>query len=135
MRLVIATPLAIVVDADVNAVSAEDASGRFGILPGHADFLTVLDISVLSWRGGSGSGHCAVRGGVLSVSGGDEVAVSTREAVVDADLDRLSELVLAQVRDEAERERTESTEATRLHLAMIRQISRSLGEDLGSGLP
>jgi F-type H+-transporting ATPase subunit epsilon len=29
---------------------AEDASGSFGILPGHAPFLTALAISIVSWR-------------------------------------------------------------------------------------
>ncbi len=48
MRLRIITPLAVVVDEDgVLALRAEDASGSFGILPGHADFLTSLAISVV----------------------------------------------------------------------------------------
>ena len=43
MRLRIVTPLAVVVDEDdILAVRAEDSSGSFGILPGHADFLTSL---------------------------------------------------------------------------------------------
>ena len=29
---------------------AEDDTGAFGILPGHADFLTVLAVSVVTWR-------------------------------------------------------------------------------------
>ena len=35
---------------DVVSVRAEDASGSFGILPGHADFLTSLAPSVVRWR-------------------------------------------------------------------------------------
>ena len=50
MRLRIVTPLAVVIDEDgVLALRAEDASGSFGILERHADFLTSLAISVVSW--------------------------------------------------------------------------------------
>ena len=50
MRLTITTPLAIVVEADdVAHLRAEDETGAFGILPGHADFLTALAVSVASW--------------------------------------------------------------------------------------
>ena len=42
MKLRIVTPLSVVVDEDgVQALRAEDASGGFGILRGHADFLPV----------------------------------------------------------------------------------------------
>ena len=51
MRLLITTPTAVVIDEqDVVAVRAEDESGSFGILNGHADFLTALTVSVVSWH-------------------------------------------------------------------------------------
>ena len=74
MRLLITDPTAIIADhADVASVRAEDESGSFGILTGHADLLTVLTVSVVSWRHTDGkAGYCAVRRGVLSVQGGKE---------------------------------------------------------------
>src|SRR5450755_2683609 len=70
MRLLITDPVTIALDAaDVVSLRAEDASGSFGILAGHADFLTTLAISVVSWRHADGrAGYCAVRGGILTVS-------------------------------------------------------------------
>ena len=51
MRLLITTPTAVVIDdPNVVAVRAEDESGSFGILNGHADFLTALTVSVVSWH-------------------------------------------------------------------------------------
>ncbi len=51
MKLLITTPTAVVINAqDVAAVRAEDESGSFGILNGHADFLTALTVSVVSWH-------------------------------------------------------------------------------------
>ncbi len=44
------TPAAILIDADdVRSLRAEDESGAFGVLPGHADLLTVLPPSVVRW--------------------------------------------------------------------------------------
>lgn len=49
-HLLIATPQRILVNRDdIVALRAEDASGSFGLLPGHVDFLTVLSPSVVRW--------------------------------------------------------------------------------------
>ena len=55
MRLLISDPTKVVVDdTDVVSVRAEDESGWFGILRGHADLLTVLTPSVVAWRHADG---------------------------------------------------------------------------------
>jgi F-type H+-transporting ATPase subunit epsilon len=124
MRLCITTPLAIVVDEDgVQALRAEDASGSFGILPGHADLLTSLAISVVSWKSADGARHyCAVRRGVFSVTADTEIAIATREAVTGDDLATLDQIVLGRFRADIETERAEHVESTRLQLNAIRQI-------------
>lgn len=124
MRLTVTTPLAIVVDTgDVAHLRAEDATGAFGILPGHADFLTALALSVLSWRDGRGAEHhVAVRGGMLRVHGGDMVAVATREAVPGEDLAQLEAEVVSRFRRGVAEEAAARTDAQRLYLAAIRRI-------------
>src|ERR1700722_20638343 len=109
MRLRITTPLAVLVDDDnVRALRADDATGSFGVLPGHADFLTSLTIGVVSWRDADGNAHyCAVRRGVLSVTGGRDIAIATREAVTGDDLATLDQTVLGRFRADIEAERTE----------------------------
>jgi F-type H+-transporting ATPase subunit epsilon len=131
MRLRIITPLTVVVEADgVLALRAEDATGSFGILPGHADFLTSLAISVVSWKvADAPRQYCAVRRGVLSVTAGREIAIATREAVTGADLATLDETVLGRFRADTEMERTEHVESTRLQLDAIRRIMRHLRPD------
>ena len=128
MRLLITTPTNVVIDRrDVVAVRAEDESGSFGILTGHADFMTALSVSVVSWREiDNRQRFCAVRRGVLSVSNGDEVAIATREAILGDDLDRLEEVVLMQFRDALEAERDARTESLQLQMKAIRQIMRYL---------
>jgi F-type H+-transporting ATPase subunit epsilon len=124
MRLLITTPTSIIVDVpDATSIRAEDESGSFGILQGHADFLTVLAISILRWRqADAAQRYCAVRRGVLSVSGGREVMVATREAVIGTDLDRLEDAVLAGFREAAEEERGARAESLRLQMTAIRRI-------------
>ncbi len=137
MKLRIVTPLEVAVDEDFASLKAEDDSGSFGILPHHADFLTALAVSVVSWKNAGGEwNHCAVRGGVLTVSGGSQVTVTTREAVRGADIEQLDATVLAKFRGEIETERVEHADATRLQLAAIRQIMQRLRRPesgLGSG--
>lgn len=128
MRLDITTPFATVLRAeDAVHVRAQDSSGAFGVLRGHADFLTVLDVSVLTWRDGRGREHyVAVRGGMLSVRDGNSVIVTTPEAVPGEDLHTLEADVLTRFQRHMDEERAAHTAAQRLHLAAIRQIMRLL---------
>ncbi|HEY0265979.1 MAG TPA: F0F1 ATP synthase subunit epsilon [Rhizomicrobium sp.] len=128
MKLSIVTPLSVAVEEEgVLALRAEDAGGSFGVLPGHADFLTSLAISVVDWKRADGSRHyCAVRRGLLSVRGGGEIAIATREAVPGDDLLNLQDVVLNRFRANLESERAEYVSSTRLQLAAIRQIMRRL---------
>lgn len=131
MNLTISTPMAVVAEiAEVAHVRAEDATGAFGILAGHADFLTVLTVSVVSWRLSGGlEGHCAVRGGVFSVTGGSHVAIATSDAVAGDDLARLEREVLARFAAEDEALRRARTEAVRLQAAAVRRVLAYLRPD------
>jgi F-type H+-transporting ATPase subunit epsilon len=128
MRLTVTTPLTIVVEAeDVTHLRAEDETGAFGVLPGHADFLTALAVSVVSWRNGAGAEHhLAVHGGMLEVRGGNSIAVATREAVPGDDLHQLEADVLVRFRRQLVEEQTARKDAQRLYLAAIRQICHFL---------
>jgi F-type H+-transporting ATPase subunit epsilon len=128
MRLVVTTPMSVVLDEDrVSYVRAEDETGAFGILRDHADFLTVLSVSVIAFRKrGEQERYVAVRGGVLTVRNGELVEVATRQAVGEDSLRQLGRAVLDQFRDEAGVEGRSRGAATRLHLAAIRQIQRYL---------
>ena len=131
MKLLITTPTAIIVDeSHVSAVRAEDDSGSFGILRGHADLLAALNISIVSWHAADDRiRYCAVRRGVLSVTGGAEVAIATREAIPGDDLDRLEEIVLDEFRKRSEAERASRTENMQLQMKAIRRIVHYLRPD------
>lgn len=127
MRLRVTTPVAVIEDAgDIRHIRAEDDTGAFGILPGHADFVTTLPTSVVSWRNAAGREHfVVVNGGALMVRSG-MVEIATREAIRETELDRLDRKVLDQLRLARDSEDEQRSAVTRLHLATMRQIQRML---------
>lgn len=131
MRLLITEPMRVVVnDTDVVSVTAEDGSGSFGILTGHADLVTALTPSVVTWQLANGQRcWCAVRRGVLSVSAGRQVAIATRQAECSNDPALLEHVVRARLQATRESERQSRVATTKLHAAAIREIIRALRPD------
>ncbi len=128
LHLTVATPSRLLVESvEVRSLRASDASGSFGIMPGHADFLTVLPASVIEWRESDGQWrYCAVRGGVFSVSEGERVAVACREGVMGRDLAGLETEVRQAGVAETEADRCARVEQTRLHAQAVRQLVKYL---------
>jgi len=128
LRLTITTPNVVLLDeTDVRSVRAEDKSGGFGLLPGHADLLTVLPPSVVRWRASDGTErYCAIRGGVMTVRKGESVSIACRQGVMGGDLRKLEaevESARAAEKDASARARVEET---RLHASAVRQLVRYL---------
>jgi F-type H+-transporting ATPase subunit epsilon len=128
LHLTVTTPGQILVDSgDVAAERAEDESGSFGILPGHADLLTALVPTVVCWRTADGSTHfCALRGGVFTVSAGHNVAVACREGVLGDSLEDLEAKVRAVRAQQTEADRKARVEQVRMHALAVRQLLRYL---------
>ena len=133
LHLVLTTPQQVLADvADVAALRAEDASGSFGILPGHADFVTALDASVVRWRRIDGSmRYAAVRGGVLVIEGGRDVRIACREGVLSDELVTLQLQVQTAREAQADTDRRERVEGARLHTQVVRQLLRYLQPQSG----
>ena len=137
LHLTVTTPAQVLAESDhVVAVRAEDQSGCFGVLPGHADLLTVLVPSVVRWRTVDGAEcFCAVRGGVFTVSAGRKVAVACREGVVGDSLHDLEAKVRTVRARQREAERKARVEQTRLHSLAIRQLVRYLRPNAAPAAP
>ena len=135
LRLTITTPLAVLADDPVvRSLRAEDTSGSFGILPGHIDLVTVLPASVLRWDNGEKTVHyCALRGGVLTVSGGNFVSIACRQGTLGDDLSRLAAEVEAMQEAEKDEERRARTQQMRMHARAVRQLMSYLQPQDTSG--
>lgn len=67
LTLEIATPARAVVTETVDEVVAPGSEGYFGVLPGHAPFLTTLGIGEVTYRIGPDQFHLAAAGGFAEV--------------------------------------------------------------------
>lgn len=137
LHLLVATPDRVLVDEGaVASVRAEDESGCFGILPGHTEFLTVLTPSVLHWRTTEGRlGHCAVEGGVLTVSDGRTVSIACRRGEVGDDLAALAARIRRRRDEESDADRRTRVDAMRLHALAVRRLVRAFRRDGGEAGP
>ncbi len=134
LHLTISTPSSVLVELpDAISVRAEDASGGFGILPGHADFLTVLSASVVRWRDGAGEAHyCAQGGGIFTVTGGNRVLVACCQGTLGDDLSTLEAQVQAMRAAGIDADRAARVAQTRLHANAVRQLMRLLRDGSGA---
>lgn len=126
MRLRLTTPTQLLVDREVTYVQAEDASGRFGILPGHESYLTALASSILVYRyedgGTEQEDYAAVRGGVLRVTG-EGVQVAVRDAHLSDDLAALQEEIRRNRGKVADRSYRSSRSMYQMQVAAWRRLA------------
>jgi F-type H+-transporting ATPase subunit epsilon len=89
MKLEIVTPYSKVVDLEVDEVTATGTLGEFGVLPGHAPFLTSLKIGELAYKYNGMTEHLALNWGYFEIR--DDkiiVLVETAERSEDIDVER-----------------------------------------------
>ena len=89
MKLEIVTPYKKVVDMEVEEVTATGKLGEFGVLPGHAPFLTSLRIGELCYKTGGVATCMALNWGYFEIR--DDkiiVLVETAETAEEIDVER-----------------------------------------------
>jgi len=81
----------------VSSFVAEDASGSFGILPGHERLVTVLDFGLSSFRvADSEWRYIAAPGAVLRLHD-DELHFATRRYVLGSDFETIRDALVQQI--------------------------------------
>jgi F-type H+-transporting ATPase subunit epsilon len=125
LTLEVATPTRLLVSEQVDEVIAPGSQGYFGVLPGHAPFLTTLGIGELTYRIGSTEHSLSLAGGFAEVRN-DKVIILADAAERPEDIDR--------ARAERARERAErrlagrgdepDVDYTRALQALMRALTR-----------
>lgn len=122
MKLKILLPTEVLVDEEVEKVTAEAENGAFGLLPNHIDFVTALVPGILSYESAGGSEtFVAVDEGTL-VKNGSEVLVSTRQAAKGKDLDSLQQTVEEKYKTLDDREKQARSAVARLEAGFMRGL-------------
>jgi F-type H+-transporting ATPase subunit epsilon len=123
LTLEITTPMRMVVSEDVDEVVAPGIEGYFGVLPGHAPFLTTLGIGMLTYRIGREEHHLAVAGGFAEVRN-DKVIVLADTAERPPEIDRAR---AERAKERAERllsGRQDDIDFARAQAALARALTR-----------
>ena len=122
MNLKILLPAEVFLVEEVAKVVVEGENGFFCLLPQHVDFTATLAPGVFTFTDMEGNeNYLAVDTGAL-VKRGQEIFVSTRNAVRGPELGRLKEFVVAQYRQIDEREKKARTAAAKLEVDLLRRF-------------
>ena len=129
LTLKIATPTGIALETTTGQVDFEAIDGFFTLLPRHVDMVSALKSGILSYKVGDKKSYVACHKGVL-VKKGDEVSISTKLAILGADLKELQHKIAIDFK-EMEQERKEVNLAmAKLELGLAKGIL-SLKQDGG----
>jgi F-type H+-transporting ATPase subunit epsilon len=117
-------------DQQVTKVTAEAEHGSFCLLPRHVDFVAALVPGLLAFEDDAGQERfAAVDEGVL-VKRGEEVLVSTRQAILGGELGQLRRVVSEQLAVLDDRARAAQSAAAKLEASFLHNYLR-LNEERG----
>jgi F-type H+-transporting ATPase subunit epsilon len=122
MNLKVLLPAEVLVKEEVAKVTAEAANGSFCLLPKHVDFVAALVPGILSFETAGGrETFVAVDEGIL-VKCGDEVMVSTRNAVRGPDLGQLRRTVEERFKVLDDHEKTARSAMVKIEAGFVRRF-------------
>ena len=118
MKLEIVTPYSKVVDTEVDEVTASGKLGEFGVLPGHAPFLTSLKIGELCYKDNGVTICLALNWGYFEIKDDKIVVlVETAEAAEAIDVDRAKAALVRA--EEALKKLTQEDKQFKVHEAAL----------------
>jgi F-type H+-transporting ATPase subunit epsilon len=122
MRLKVLLPSEVLVDEAASKIIAEALNGSFCLKPRHIDFVTALAPGLMSFIDVQGEEqYLALDGGNL-VKCGDEVLVSSRNAVRSTDLTQLKGSMLSHFHQLNEHEQIARSALARLEAGVVRRF-------------
>jgi F-type H+-transporting ATPase subunit epsilon len=122
LKLDIVTPDGLVASEEVDEVTAAGSEGEFGVVPGHAPFVTTLKIGMLVTKAGGQTTHYFVNWGYAEV-GPDKITVlaDSSEKSEEIDVERAK---AAKERAEERLRRNEEVDFVRAQASLERAITR-----------
>jgi len=129
LNLQIITPERIVLDQEVEQVSAHATDGELTILPNHEPFITALTVDVVRYKSNGNEAAAAVIGGLLEVTN-NRVRVLSDSAELDVEID---EARAHQAKNRAEAEKTQRNDKLDIYvseMAIARAVARLKAAEL-----
>jgi len=121
------SPEKLVFSGEVSQVDVPGAEGDFGVLEGHAPFVTTLRPGILTVHGSGGAQRIVVLGGFAEVSGeGLTVLADVAEAVEDIDRAVIAERISAMEKHISGMEPGSELDKAITRLDQYREVDRHL---------
>lgn len=133
MTLRVLEPVREALRADVARLSVPARDGVVGILPHHIDYVTAVAPGILTYiDGDEREAFVGIDEGIL-VKRGQEVLISTRQAVTGYDLGQVQAAYERQLAAQQEQERRARSALERLEVEFVRHVVRIEGADADDG--
>ncbi len=123
LQLKIITPQEILIDEPVDEVYSKSTTGGFGILPGHAPYMTDLDIGVTEYRKEGQKNFISTIGGIIQVK--DDIITVLSDTAEPGDRIDVARARAARERAEARlKAGTSDINIDRAQMALARALAR-----------
>lgn len=122
--LEILVPDGTVLRTQAASLQAADASGRFGLLPKHEPFLTLLTPCILEFRDSEGRTHFAAADGGVLLMEENRASVVTREAAVADRLEEVADAAAVMLAARRAQEKGARTEFAELQASLMHELRR-----------
>jgi F-type H+-transporting ATPase subunit epsilon len=128
LKLKVLLPAEVLLNEEVEKVTAEAENGFFTLLPRHVDFVAALVPGIFSYQTTAGAEHfLALDEGIL-VKQGDQVYVSAARAMPGDNLDQLQDTVEKERKVLDEKKKKARTVMSRMEADTLRRFTRMGGE-------
>lgn len=122
MQLKILLPAEIMMEQKVKKIVAEAENGSFCLMPNHIDFVATLSPGLFTYELAEGGQELLAMDSGTLVKKGDDVFVSTRNAVRAPDLGKVKQVVQQQYDVLDEREKMVRSASAKLEASLIRRF-------------
>ena len=122
MLLKILLPAEVLMEQEVKKIVAEAEDGFFCLMPNHIDFVATLAPGIFMYESGKGDQELLAMDVGTLVKKGQDVMVSTRNAVKAGELGKLKQVVVDQYDKLDEREKLVRPAAAKLEASLIRRF-------------
>lgn len=106
----------------VTSFVGKDASGFFGIQARHASFMTTLVFGLAKFRIAKNPWQYLAMPGAVLYFKNNELTLSTRHFLLDADLERITATLQTRIASQQENLRVDRESPGRMELAMLRRL-------------
>ncbi len=122
IELEILVPDGAVVQTHAVSVRAADATGRFGLLPNHEPFVTLLVPCILEYQDDRGHAHYAAADGGVLLMQENRVSVVTREAVLADRIEQVADAAQAMLEARRTAEKGARAEFAEIQASLVREL-------------